>query len=167
MTKRKIQKRIPLFFALRCYIILRMRIQSYYRRMSDYLAVPLALLASSVLSLALAVLITIPLDFLVEKLLHRENELGISLLVWFCAAPSLAVLVFVSWFSILINWHHATTWRTPTFACALGTILLWLWARDFGGIGLAWYAPGIVTWIVCCLLLRRKGAPSTGHVLQA
>jgi hypothetical protein len=144
-----------------------MSIPNSYRGVSDYLAVPFALLASGVLSLALAVLVTIPLDFVVEKLLHRESELGISLLVWFCAAPSLAVLVFVSCFSILINWHHATTWRTPTFAWALGTILLWLWARDFGGVGLAWYAPGIIAWIVCCLLLRRKGISSTGHVLQA
>jgi hypothetical protein len=134
--------------------------------MLNYLAVPIALLASGVLSLALAVLITIPLDFMVEKLLHRESELGISLLVWFCAAPSLAVLIFVSCFSIVTNWHHATTWRTPTFAFALGTISLWSWARNFGGIGFAWYVPGIVAWLVCCLILRRKGISSTGHVLQ-
>ena len=134
--------------------------------MPEYIAVPLAVLVSCILSLALAVLITISLEFFLGKLLHRENDLGLSLLVWFCATPSLAVLSFISGFSILVNWHHATSWRTPTFAFALGTILVWLYVRGFGGIGFEWYAPATVDWFLCCLILRRKGISSTEHVLQ-
>jgi uncharacterized BrkB/YihY/UPF0761 family membrane protein len=135
--------------------------------MPDYLAVPLALLASAVAALALAIFGEALLDSLLEKLLHRPSDLGLALLVWFYAAPSIAILGFVSCFSILINWRHPTSWRTPTFAFALGAILVWVWAHDFGGIGFAWYVPGTIAWLVSCWLLRRKVSAHSEHVIEA
>lgn len=135
--------------------------------MPDYLAIPLALLVSAVAALALAVLGEALLDSLLEKLLHRPSDLGLALLVWFCAAPSIAILGFVFCFSILVNWHHAASWLAPTFAFALSAILVWVWARDFGGIGFAWYVPGTIAWLVSCWFLHRKSISHSDHVLQA
>jgi hypothetical protein len=141
-----------------------MSIQSAYRRVPDYFALPLALLASAVMALTFAALGAATLDFLLGKF-HRSNDLDNAITVFFFAAPSIAVLAFVFCFSILINWHHATSWRTPTFAFALGSILLWLWAHDW--IGFAWYIPGIIAWLVSYWLLRRKLNAHSEHVIEA
>ena len=135
--------------------------------MPGYLAIPQALLVSAVAALALAILGEALLDSLLEKLLHRPSDLGLALLVWFCAAPSIAILGFVFCFSFLVNWHHAASWRAPTFAFALSSILVWVWARDFGGIGFAWYVPGTIAWLVSCWFLHRKSISHSEHVLQA
>jgi hypothetical protein len=145
-----------------------MSIQSAYRRIPVYLAIPLVLLVSAVAALTLAVLGEATLVFLLGKI-HGPGDLGDAMLAFFCAAPSIAVLVFVSCFSILVNWHHATSWRTPTFAFILGAILVWVWPLDFGGAGFAWYVPGAVAWLVSCWLFHRRPTPTphTNHVLQA
>jgi hypothetical protein len=134
--------------------------------MPDYLAVPLALLASGVVALTLAALGAATLYFLLGRF-HRTDDLDDAILAVFFLAPSIAVLAFVSCFSILVNWHHATSWRTPTFAFVLGAILVWIWPLDFGGSGLAWYMPGAVAWLVSCWLLHRRPTAHTNHVLQA
>jgi hypothetical protein len=157
----------PRFPCGRCYISLSMSIKSIYRRMPDSLAIPLALLVSAATALALAILGEALLDSLLGKLLHRSGDLGLALLIWFRAAPSIAILAFVFCFSILVNWHHPTSWRTATFAFALVAILLWVWARDFGGMGYLWYAPGVAAFLVCCWFLHRKSISHSEHVLQA
>jgi len=143
-----------------------MSIQSVYRRMPDYVAVPLAFLTFAVVAVMLAALAAVMLVFLLWKF-HRPGDLGDATLAWFYAAPSIAVPAFVSCFSILINWHHATSWRAPTFAFALGAISVWVWARDFGGISFAWYVPGTIAWLVSCWFLHRKSISHSEHVLQA
>ena len=143
-----------------------MSIQSGYRRIPDYLAVPLALVVSAIMALALAVLGAVVVDSGLDGL-RGSADLGHSFLAFFYAAPGIGLLAFVFCFSVFINWHHATSWLTPTFAFALGTILVWLWARDFGGIGFAWYLPGTIAWLVSCWLLYRKSIPHSEHVLQA
>jgi hypothetical protein len=134
--------------------------------MPVYLAVPLAFLVSAVAALTLAVLGEATLVFLLGKI-HGPGDLGDAMLAFFCAAPSIAVLAFVSCFSILVNWHHATSWRTPTFAFVLGAILVWVWPLDFGGAGFAWYIPGIFAWLVSCWFLHRKSISHSEHVFQA
>ena len=134
--------------------------------MPDYLAVPLALLASVVVALMLAALGAVTLDFLLERF-HRPGDLGDAILVFFFAVPSVAVFGFVFCFSVLINRHHATSWRAPTFAFALSAVLVWVWAHDFGGIGFAWYLPGTIAWLVGCWLLRRKVSAHPEHVIEA
>ena len=134
--------------------------------MPVYLAIPLVLLVSAVAALTLAVLGGATLVFLLGKI-HGPGDLGDAMLAFFCAAPSIAVLAFVSCFSILVNWHHATSWRTPTFAFVLGAILVWVWPLDFGGFGFAWYMPGTVGWLVSCWLLRRKVSVHSDHVIEA
>ena len=134
--------------------------------MPDYLATPLALLASGVVALTLAALSAATLDFLLGKF-HRPGDLGDAILVFFFAAPGVAVFGFVFCFSVLINRHHATSWWAPTFAFALSVVLVWVWARDFGGIGLAWYVPGTIAWLISCWLLRRKLSSPSEHVIEA
>jgi hypothetical protein len=143
-----------------------MSIQSAYRRMPVYLAIPLVLLVSAVAALTLAVLGGATLVFLLGKI-HEPGDLGDAMLAFFCAAPSIAVLAFVSCFSILVNWHHDPSWRAPTFAFALSAVLVWVWAHDFGGIGFAWYVPGTIAWLVSCWLLRRKLSSPSEHVIEA
>jgi hypothetical protein len=132
--------------------------------MPPYLAVPLALLTSAVVALVLAVLGAVTLNLLFDRF-HRLGDLGDAILVAFFAAPSIAVLAFVFCFSMLINWHHPTSWRPPTFAFALGSILLWLWSHDW--IGPVWYVPGTVAWLVSGWLLRRKVNVHSEHVIEA
>jgi len=134
--------------------------------MPVYLAVPLALLVSALGALALAALGAVALNSLLEKL-HGPGDLGDAVLAFFFAAPSVSVPAFVSCFSILINWHHATSWRAPTVAFALGASLVWVWARDFGGIGFAWYVPGTVAWLLSCWSLQRNVSTHTEHVIEA
>jgi hypothetical protein len=158
---------IPLFLCSRCYISLSMSIQSIYRRMPGYLAVPLALLASGVVALAFALVGAYALNFLFGKLFQNQDALGYAITAFFLAAPGIGLLAFVFCFSVFINWHHATSWLTPTFAFALGTILVWLWARDFGGVGFVWYLPGTTAWLISCWFLHRRSIPHSKHVLQA
>jgi hypothetical protein len=144
-----------------------MSIQGAYRRMPDYFAVPAALLISAVGALGLAVLSAFTLTWVLEIVPHHSDGLDDAINAFFFVAPGIALGGFVSCFSILINWHHATSWRTPTFALVLGAILIWVWAHDFGGIGFAWCMPGTIAWLVSCWLLHRKSIPYTDHVLQA
>ena len=134
--------------------------------MPVYLAAPLALVASAVVALTLSALGEVTLVFLLGKI-HGPGDLGDAMLAFLGAAPSIAVLAFVSCFSILVNWHHATSWRTPTFAFLLGAILVWVWPLDFGGAGFAWYVPGVIAWLVSCWLLRPKLSSHSDHVIEA
>lgn len=134
--------------------------------MPDYLAVPLVLLVSALVALALAVFGGIVVDSFLDWL-RGSADLGHSFLAFFYAAPGIGLLAFVLCFSVFINWHHATSWLTPTFAFALGTILVWLWARDFGGVGFLWYLPGTAAWLISCCFLYRRSIFHPKHVLQA
>ncbi len=135
--------------------------------MPAYLVVPSALLASAAVALALALVGAYALNFLLGKLLHNQDALGYAITAFFLAAPGIALLAFVFCFSLFINWHHATSWLTPTLAFALGGILVWFWAHDFGGIGFAWYMPGTIAWLLSCCFLRRKAGAHSGHVIEA
>ena len=155
---------IPLFFA-QCYISSVMGIRTGYRRMSAYLAAPLALLASAVVALAFAIVCAFTLNFVLGKLFRNNDALGYAITAFFLAAPGSALLAFVFCFSVFINWHHAASWRAPTFAFALGAILVWIWAHDFGGIGLVWYVPGVLAWLVSCWFLHKSESVQPHHVL--
>jgi hypothetical protein len=159
---------IPLFSCSRCYISLSMSIRSAYRSTPGYLAVPLALLTSAVAAVALATLGTFAKLFFLEKF-HRPGagDLGETILLVFFVTPSIAILGFVICFSILVSWHHSTSWRSPTFAFALGAVLVWVWAHDFGGIGIAPFVPGAVAWLATCWFLRRRSGAHSDRVLQA
>jgi len=143
-----------------------MSIRSVYRRMPAYFAAPLALLASAAVALMLAFLGAVALDFIPGKL-HGQGDLGDGILVVFFAVPSIAVLAFVSCFSILVSWHHATSWRAPTFAFVVGYILVWVWAGGFGEIGFAYYVPGTIAWLLSCWFLHRSASAHTEHVIEA
>jgi|SRR5271166_904147 len=156
---------VPLFLCSRCYISPEMSIRSAYRRMPAYFAVPLALLASAVAAVTLAALGTAALVFLLGRFV-RSDDLDNAIFGFFFVAPSIVVLAFVFSFSILVNWHHETSWRTPTFAFVLGAILVWVWPLGFGGIGFAWYLPGAIAWLTSCWFLQRRSISHSKHVLQ-
>jgi hypothetical protein len=106
------------------------------------------------------------LNFFLGKI-HGPGGLGDAILAFFVVAPSIAVLAFVFSFSVLVNWHHATSWRTPTFAFLLGGVVVWVWPFDFGGSGFISYMPGTTAWLVSGWLLRRKVNSHPQHVIQA
>ena len=157
---------IPLFICSRCYIV-SMSVGTAYRRVPGYLAVPLALLASAVVAVTLATLGTVAKLFFLEKF-HRPGarDLGEAILLVFFATPSIAIFGFVICFSILVNWHHSTSWRSPTFAFALGAVLVWVWAHDFGGVGIAPFVPGAVAWLATCWFLRRRSGAHSDRFLE-
>ena len=142
-----------------------MSIRSGYRRMPAYLAVPLALLVSAVAALVLAVLGSVVVDSFLDGL-RGTADLGHSFLAFVYAAPGIGLLAFVFCFSVFTNCYHAASWLTPTFAFALGTILVWLWTRDFGGVGFLWYLPGATAWLISCWFLHRRSISHSKHVLQ-
>jgi len=144
-----------------------MSIRSVYRGIPVYLAVPLALLASAIVALALALVGAYTLNFLLGKLLQNQDALGYAITAFFFVAPAIALLVFVFCFSVVVSWHRAASWRAPTFAFALGAILVWVWARDFGGIGFAWYVPGTIAWLLSCWWLHRKASTHLENVIEA
>jgi hypothetical protein len=143
-----------------------MSIRSAYRRMPVYLSVPLGLLASAVVALALAVLGVVVVSYLLDGFNGRD-DLDNAFLAFFYAGPAIALLGFVFCFSILVNWHHATSWRAPTFALALGAISVWAWARDFGGIGFGYYVPGTIAWLLSCWFLHKSAGPHPEHAIEA
>ncbi len=159
---------VPLFFASRCYISLSMSIQCAYRRLTDYFVVPLALLVSASVALALAALGVFILDFLF-KMFNNPLEgpgAGVGILL---AAVNIAIPTFVASFSLLVSWHHVTSWRAPTFAFALAAILLWIWAQfRFADI---FFAPfvlgtGAITWVLSCWFVRRRSSAHSEHVIE-
>jgi hypothetical protein len=135
--------------------------------MPGYVAVSLALGGSALVGLALAALGVFTLDLLLRKLGGVDGP-GAGVLI-ICAIPNIAIPAFVSCFSILLNWHHAISWRSPTFAFALGASLFWVWAR-FGVTDIL-FAPvvlgtGAIACVFSCLFLRRK-LTSSDHVIEA
>ena len=143
-----------------------MSLQGVYRSMPVCLAVPLAFLSSAVTALALAVLGAVVLNFLLDEF-HGPLDLVDAIFVAFVAGPSFAVLAFVLCFSILISWHHRTSWLAPTFAFAFGAIFVCVWAHDFGGIGMAYYVPGAIAWLLSCWFLQRNEKAHSEHVAEA
>jgi len=96
---------------------------------------------------------------------HRSLDLVDAFLFFYYGASSIAILTFVSCCSMLINWHHPTTWRTPTFAFALGVVLVSVWAQDW--IGILPFVPGAVAWLLSCWFLHRNASTHAQHAIQA
>ena len=88
----------PLFLCAWCYISLSMSIQSAYRRVPAYFAVPLTLLASAVVALAFGLVSAYTLNFFLGKI-HGPGGLGDAILAFFVVAPKhcgsrLRILIF-------------------------------------------------------------------------
>jgi len=142
-----------------------MSIQSTYRRMPDYLAVPLAVLGSVVVALALAALGMFTLAFLLNKFDGPEGP-GAGVLV-ILVVLNIAVSAFIAIVSIFINLHHRTSWLTPTLAFALCIVLV----RMMGPFDIQ-FAPfmlgtGMIVWLVSCWFLRRKLSGPPDYVIEA
>jgi hypothetical protein len=149
-----------------CYISSVMSIRTRYRKMPAYLAVSLALVLSAVMALALAALGVVVVGDLLDGF-HGRDDLNNAFLAFFYAGPAIALLGFVSGFSALMNWHRATSWWAPTIAFVVGAILVWMWAHDFGGLGVAWYIPGAIAWLLSCWFLRKNASAHPEHAIEA
>jgi O-antigen/teichoic acid export membrane protein len=141
-----------------------MSIRSVYRNAPDYVAAPLAVLASGLAALILAALGAAAFAFLVGEL-HHTDDLENAIVAFFFVAPGIAILGFVSCFAVLMNWHHPISWRVPTFAFALGVTLIWVWGHDWLGVGP--FIPGTVAWFGLCWVSSRKVNTRNEHVVQA
>jgi hypothetical protein len=138
-----------------------MSFQTLYRGMSAYLALTVALVSSAVVALTLAALGATMLGFTLGKL-HSPGDLGDGILV-ILTALNIAFPTFVGAFSAMVRWHHRTSPLTPTFAFALGVVLI----RSLGSFSLT-FAPlmlgtGTIVWIICCWLLRKKEVPEAPY----
>lgn len=134
--------------------------------MPVYIVVPLALFISAIVALALATFGAIAVDSLLDEYRGRA-DLGNSFFAFFYAGPAIALVGFVSGFSVLTNWHRATSWRAPTIVFAAGAVSVWLWAHDFGGLGFAWYLPGAIAWLLSCWFLRKSTSARPEHAIEA
>jgi hypothetical protein len=76
-----------------------MSIRSVYRNAPDYVAAPLALLASSLVGFILAALGAATFTFLFGKL-HHTDDLDNAIFAVFFVAPGIAILGFVSCFEL-------------------------------------------------------------------
>lgn len=143
-----------------------MSIQIAYRGMPDYIAVPLALLASAVAAAALAALGVFTLVVLLQRFEGPDGPAAGVLLV--VAMLNIAVPTFVSCFSALVHSHHVTVWQAPTFAFVLCVTLTFMWmpfAITFAPIVLG---TGAVAWLGSCWFLRRRKLNAhSEHVIEA
>ena len=141
-----------------------MTIRNAYREAPDYVAAPLALLSSSLVGLILAALGAAAFAFLVGKL-HHTDDLDDAIVAFFFVAPGIAILGFVVFFAVFMNWHRPISWRVPTFAFALGVTSVWVWGHDW--LGIASFIPGTVAWLGLCWFSMRKVNTRNEHVVQA
>lgn len=137
-----------------------MDIQATYRQMPEYLAIPLAVMASAVVASALGVLGAFAVDFLFTKLSGFDGPgAGVLLIV---VVLNIAVSAFIATISILVNLHHRSSWRVPTLTFGSCIVLI----RLLGPFDIR-FAPfvlgtGAVTCLVSCWFLRGKRIAQTG-----
>ena len=139
-----------------------MSAQSIYRRIPAYWAGLLAVVISFCVAIGSGILGAFTLDFVLEKL-DGPPSIGGGVLV-IIAIPNIVIPVFVSLFSVLVNWHHAASWRAPASAFALGSILTWLWTPFPVTFAPVVLGTGALALLLNCWWLRRKGNPNPEHV---
>jgi hypothetical protein len=125
-----------------------------YRRIPPLPAFVLSTLGAA----ATAVAITVAGVFAVMKVLDHfgQSGLGAGILV-VTAIPNIILPSFIAALTLLMHLHGSASWRTPTFAFAVGAVSTWMWTGPFG----ARFAPailgtGALAWGISCFVLRRK-----------
>ena len=134
-----------------------------YRRMPVLLAFALATCGAVVVSLAA----TVAGVFTISKILDHLEQSGPGAGVFLVTAiPNIIVPTFIAALTFLVHTYRQTSWKTPTFAFLVGVLATWIWigSIDFTFTPIV-LGTGALTWIVSCLMLRRKGVPETQHVL--
>ena len=147
-----------------CYISPNMSIQGAYRRIPDYLALPLAFLASAIIALAVAAIGALTTGFLLEKLDGADGP-GAGVLVILLVFLNMAASAFIGGASVLANLHPRSSWRIPVLAFVFCVILV----RALGPFDVQ-FAPfyvgtGLVVCLLSCWFLRRKEVASTEHAI--
>jgi hypothetical protein len=147
------------------------RVLDLYRRTPSVGAVLLAAMTAACVAVVSALLVALPIGYLV---LRREGEpsIGGSILA-LLAVPNVAIPVFVVVCSLLINLHHRTSWRTPTLAFLVAAVVL-IWLLVPFGIKSApvqallgtSLGTGAVAWLVSVMLLK-KGKSAPEDVIKA
>jgi hypothetical protein len=142
-----------------------MSIGYIYGGMPQWIAVPLAFLVSATTAIGLAALGVFATDFLLKEFSGPDGP-GAGVLV-ILVALNIAVSAFIASVSILVNFHHRSSWRIPTIALLVCVVLV----RLLGPFDVR-FAPftlgtGAITCFVSCWFLRRKEVASPKHVFQA
>ena len=143
-----------------------MNLLQTYRRIPSYAAVLIGLVISICVAAGAGLASAFGSDFISEMLNGSLNGLGRGVLV-ILIALNVTVPAFIAAFTIAINLHHPTSWRTPVFAFILSIGLI----RVMGSFDIQ-FAPfmlstGAVACLISCWFLHRKGKPGTNHAAQA
>jgi hypothetical protein len=132
-----------------------------YRRMNAYVADALAVRLSSSTGIGFAGLGVMVLNSALQRN-DFSGPIAGALLV--CAVPMLLVPVFL--LTLLVNWHHSSSWRAPTPAfalCAIPTRILFPFSITIAPTILG---TGPLAWLLSCWLLRREGSSQSQNVVQ-
>lgn len=141
-----------------------MKILTLYHRIPSAVAVVL----SGVLAIgAAATLTAVAVFFLDRALTPSSGDMGMGggvLII--IAIPNVAIPVFVLLFTLLVSWHHATSWLTPTVALALCAVVLWVWTPFPPQFAPVVLGTGVIAWFISVWLLKRtRGNPASEHAL--
>ena len=140
-----------------------MSIPSAYREIPNYLALPLAFLASGVVAFAFAAVGAQTTGFVLEKL-DGVDGLGAGVLV-ILVFLNIAVSAFIVSASVLTKLHHRSSWPVPAMAFVFCIILI----RALGAFEVQssplMLGTGLLACLLSCWFLRRREVSSAEHVL--
>src|SRR5271155_2310499 len=101
-----------------------MSIQSAYRGMPTFLAIPLAIVLAALGAAALAAVAVVTIDFALSRFGGPDGPgAGVQVIL---VAVNVAVTGFIAFVSAIVNLYRQTTWLTPTLAFAFCTLMLWV-----------------------------------------
>jgi hypothetical protein len=140
-----------------------LKVIDQYRHVPLLLAIATAGLGALIASIACGASAVFLTHLLIEKF-DGLMGLGGGVLVILLGLNT-AVPVFIAALTLLVNWHHSTSSRTPTLAFAVCVCAI----RALGSFDIQ-FAPfmlttGVIAWIVSCWLLRKRGKPVGEHVI--
>lgn len=149
-----------------------MSLRGIYRGMPSYLAMPVAVLASATIALALAALGVSSLYILLQRLGSDGTDGPGGGVLLILVALNIAVSAFVAIVSTLVNFYRPTSWLTPTVAFAACSVVVGIWAPFRFDVEDMFFAPlvlgtGAIAWLTSCWFLHRRSRSPSRPVAQA
>ena len=139
-----------------------LRVLKKYRRAPLPLAIAIAIVGAALSSLVCGAAAVFLTDLLLIDKFDGPTGLGGGILVVLVALNT-AVPAFIVTLTLLVNWHHQTSWLAPTVAfvsCVLAIRALGTFDIQFAPFVLT---TGLLAWIVSCWIVRKKRKPVSEH----